>query len=594
MPGQEYSPATFSDADIAAALGRAFGNDGEAQHLPEQITEIVERRTLEGGETLVRVGETSDSLYILLSGRLLVENAAGDLIGEVRPGETVGEIGVIAGTPRNATVRAVRMSLIASIAAEDFTALVRQHPGLGLAVARTMIARERRSARPRHPAIRPDTVAIVPLHPGADVAGLRDGILGSGVEPTTRQRLPGSINRAPDALADRVVVIDRSDPDAARKMRHADEIVMVADLDADPSRSETDDFIADCLPDMRLPRRTLVLLRAKDAAPPKGTAAWLDQRRVDRHIHVRSGDATDAGRLARLLFGRAVGLVMAGGGARGAAHLGAIRALAEIGIEPDIIGGTSIGAALGALYSMGLRDDDLEDAAKDIFVRHGSPTGDWTFLPLISLVKGDKTRMLCRRGVERNMGHHAHIEDLLHPYFAVAGNMTEQKQAVMKRGMLWQALSASYAIPGVLPPVAIDGALYVDGGVVNNLPVDVMEDFDAAHIISVDLLGETHRRKVIETVPSGSQALRDRFRPRKSRRYRVPGILTTLLTATMLGSLERQKAMRERADICLVPDLPRISLLDWGKFEKTIEHGYESCRQQLAEMDPAALAKLRR
>ena len=195
-----------------------------------------------------------------------------------------------------------------------------------------------------------------------------------------------------------------------------------------------------------------------------------------------------------MLLGRAVGLVLAGGGARGAAHLGAIRALEERGIEPDVVGDTSIGAAMAAWHAMGLRGEALEAASREVFVAHGSPTSDWTALPLVSLVRGEKTRRLGREAIRRTAGGDIDIEDMWAPWFAIAADLTAQRQTVLMRGPLWRALAATYAIPGILPPVVIDGALHVDGGVVNNLPVDVMETLDVARTVAVDLLGDPGRR----------------------------------------------------------------------------------------------------
>ena len=534
---------------------------------------------------------------MLLRGRLFAEKD-GQLLGEVRPGETVGEIGVIIGEPRNATVRAVRASTVLRIAADALDALVRLHPELGLSVARTMIERERRAAQPRHPALVPGVICLVALTEGIDLSGLAANLAATGaVDATVLDASDGRVALEAAEAPGRFVLVlaDRADPEAAAAaLGSADEVVMVADaVRGDPEPGEADAWLASVLPDAPLPRRTLLMMQSPDVPSPLGTAGWLDGRRIDRHLHMRPGHAGDRGRVARLLFGRAVGLVLAGGGARGAAHLGAIRALADRGIVPDVIGGTSIGAAMAAWHAMGLRGRALEEATKEVFVAHGSPTSDWTALPFVSLVKGEKTRRLGRDAVRRATGADADVEDTWSPYFAVAADFTLQRQAILTRGPLWRTLAATYAIPGVLPPVVIAGSLHVDGGVVNNLPVDVLEGFDVAHTIAVDLLGDPSRKVEIEDMPTGRQMLRDRFRPRRKRHWRVPGTITTLLTATVLGSLERQRRMRARADLCLRPDLPRIGLLDWARFEDAIELGYASCSAQLDALDPALVAKLR-
>ncbi|WP_308917605.1 patatin-like phospholipase family protein [Jannaschia sp. LMIT008] len=592
---EPISPQEDAAAFAARALRRVFGlDDAPDGGDPLDDVAISALLTLGPGEVLMEEGSPPDALFILLSGRLWA--GRGDAIfGEVRPGETVGEVGVVSGAPRNATVRAARRSVVARIEAAAFDALVERHPRLGLAVGRTMIAREQRAARPRHPAHVPGVVCCVPLSDDVDAAAFVRALAGAGIADAVN--LPSDASDADFAAAEGTgafVIVPAGDRSGLPALlAHADEVVMLAAASADPSPGAVDAILGDALPGGPLPRRTLVLLQDADAKAPTRTAAWLDGRRVDRHFHLRRGNAGDMRRMARMLFGRAVGLALAGGGARGAAHLGAIRALAEHGIVPDVIGGTSIGAAMAAWHAMGLRGDALESATKEVFVAHGSPTSDWTIFPLISMVKGEKTRRLGRDAVHRATGHDADVEDTWSPYFAVAADFTNQKQVVMTRGPLWRALAATYAIPGVLPPVLIDGALHVDGGVVNNLPVDVLEDMGVARTIGVDLLGNPSRPVQLDAMPTGWQMLLDRFRGRKRRRYRVPGILSTILTSTVLGSLERQRRMRDRADLCLRPVLPRIGLLDWNRFEAAIDAGYESCKAQLDALPPEVLARFR-
>jgi NTE family protein len=308
---------------------------------------------------------------------------------------------------------------------------------------------------------------------------------------------------------------------------------------------------------------------------------------------MRPGHAEDRRRVGRHLSGRAVGIVFAGGGARGASHLGAIRALAEAGVEFDIVGGTSIGAAVAAWYAMGLRDEALKAAAFKVFVDSGGPTSDWNLLPLLSLVKGKRTRDLGIESIRDATGGDIDIEDTWVPFFCVAANYTAQEEAVLQHGPLWRGLLASYAIPGVLPPVLIGGELHVDGGVMNNLPVDVLEREGAAATIAIDLLGHRKRSLDFDELPGTLALLRDKFRPRRKRRYRIPGILSVLFNSTVLSSLQRQREMAARASLCLTPDLPRTSLLDWAKFPETIENGYKSVKATLADLPPERLEALR-
>jgi predicted acylesterase/phospholipase RssA len=185
-------------------------------------------------------------------------------------------------------------------------------------------------------------------------------------------------------------------------------------------------------------------------------------------------------RLARLLTGRGIGLTLSGGGARGLAHIGVVKALRQANIAIDAVGGTSLGAILGAGVAMEWTHDELVDRFRRAFV-DTNPLNDYT-LPLMSLVSGRKvTRLL------RGEFGELQIEDLPLPFYCVSSNLTTGRLAVHRTGSLWRWLRASVAIPGVLPPIFHQGDVHVDGGAMNNLPVDVMREVGRGPIIGVDV-----------------------------------------------------------------------------------------------------------
>jgi NTE family protein len=587
---------------IDQALADVFGLTDTDQELLRDFRAEITVSELDSGATLIKQGDLSDALFILLRGRLIVsveKDGVPSFIGEIRQGETIGEVGLVMQARRNASVRASRSSTIARIGADSFHRLLGQYPQLGLAIARTLITRAQRSAGPRNPGFVPETLCLFKVTPDVDLDAVARAIADNHPDPVA------IINEAEDAEAGRAQLHDASrshglaillcsgEKAGWRNMAvaEADEIVRVADAAADPTPAVWEATL-DRPEEAVLPRQTLLLVHADDTISPSGTAQWLDPRRIDRHLHMRLGNPEDIGRVTRILTGRAIGLVLAGGGARGAAHLGAIRALDEAGIVPDIVGGTSVGAAMAAWYAMGLRGDALQAAACKVFVDSGGPTNDWNLLPMVSLVKGKKTRVLAQRAIREATGTDIGIEDTWTPFFCVAANYTTQSQTVLRKGPLWRALTATYAIPGVLPPVIIDGHLHVDGGVVNNLPVDVLEETGAAKTICVDLIGGMYRPVGIEKLPTNMALLLDRLRPKRKRKFRIPGTVSILLNSTVLSSLERQRKMRERADLGLRPELERIGLLDWTKFPTAIEQSYVSVSKQIATLTPADLAQL--
>src|ERR1700678_43195 len=192
---------------------------------------------------------------------------------------------------------------------------------------------------------------------------------------------------------------------------------------------------------------------------------WLKRNDVAQHHHIVG--AADFGRVARLLTRRGVGLVLSGGGARGSAHLGVIRALREARVPIDFVGGASIGAIMAAGVAMGGSDEEMRLRYRRCFV-DTNPVNDYTF-PFVALTRGRKVSRL----LAREYGDVC-IEDLRLPYFCVSANLTTGRVLEHREGRLADALRASVAIPGIMPPVFHDEGVLVDGAAINNLPVDIM------------------------------------------------------------------------------------------------------------------------
>jgi len=283
-------------------------------------------------------------------------------------------------------------------------------------------------------------------------------------------------------------------------------------------------------------------------------------------------DKNDVARVARLLTGRGVGLVLSGGGARGFAHIGVMRALREAGISVDAIGATSIGAIVGAGFAAGWDHAEVIERMRRCFVST-NPLSDYT-LPLIALYAGRKVSRLMRAEFG-DIG----IEDLRLPFYCVSANLTTGQSAVHRRGRLWVWLRAAAAIPGVLPPVFAHGQAHVDGATLNNLPIDVMrEDLDGA-IIGVDAGADPTFECNLEMteLPPLWKALRlvSRGGPRIN-------IVRILLRAGMMNSATTSLGQRELADLVLRPPLERIDLLDWRAFDRAVEIGYRHAAEALA------------
>jgi NTE family protein len=295
--------------------------------------------------------------------------------------------------------------------------------------------------------------------------------------------------------------------------------------------------------------------------------------------------------MARLLARKGVGLVFAGGGARGFAHLGVWRALKEHGVEIDCVGGTSIGAVLAALVAADPPVENAINISRKAFSTN--PTGDFNWLPLLSLIKGRRVRAAIDRSIAELVGASIAVEDLWKTYFCIATNYSQAREQRILRGDLAQALLASIAIPGALPPVVHDGDLLCDGGTFNNFPVDVMRDMrGVGTVIGVDLGARSPRRLEFDEMPGGWKLLLDRLRPRSKRRYRVPSLMAYLLNVTILYSTSRQQQLRQLTDVYFSPPLQRVGLLQWSRFDQIVQQGYDHAIELLSGLSDSQRSAL--
>jgi NTE family protein len=593
---------------LSALLGDAapLANDYICRH--------VEWIELAGGETLIEEGAAGDCAYLAVSGRLRVyartADGAARMVRELARGEVIGEMSLFTGEPRSATVVAVRDTVLARLDKRGFDGLLALGPQVSATLTRLIIQRLRTQHEQR-PLPPPVMIAVLPVTDGAPVAELAHAVaaelaqsgrvvvldaaaLDSALARSGISAMPGDdadrvIASALDtfeAAHDFVLLVAHAASDAwtRRCIRHADELLLVADAARTPAVHAIE---RDCL-QQRSGRseaaQILVLVHPSGTLIPKGTRAWLERRPVTAHVHLRAGQARDVARLARLLARTAMGLVFAGGGARGFAHLGIWRALAAHGIEVDCVGGTSIGAVMAALVAGDQPVERAIDAARRAFALN--PTGDYNWLPIISLIRGKRVRRAVTGALHELFDGPVDIEDLWKTFFCIATNYSQAREERLMHGDLASALLASVAIPGALPPVVRDGDLVCDGGTFNNFPVDVMRTMRGIGTVAGVDIGVRRSRKLdFHEVPASWALLRDRLRVRNKRRFRLPSLTSYLLNATILYSMSRSDTARRQTDLYFCPPLERVGLLQWSRFDDIVRQGHDYAVDVLAGLD---------
>lgn len=566
------------------------------------VEEGAEYLTLEPGEVLLTKGEDGDDVYFVLSGRLRAQSGS-EVLGEIGRGEPVGELAMFTGEARSASIVALRRTIVARISRQLIEGAIARRPELALKLTRRVIERFRQQDDIRRPPTVPVTIAILPISPDVDalqfarrLRAQQPGMLGriAVIEPAASgTRSVEQHGRMIDAIeqdnAAVYLVADADDTAWTRAcLTHADEVMLLADAAADPALSPVERHLLSQAGAITVARQTLVLLHDADRKSPRGTAQWLSTRGRPRHFHIRPTLDADMARLARIVSGRAVGLVFAGGGARGFAHIGVYQALEAAGMPVDFVGGTSIGALMGTFVALDVRGEEMELGAREGFLAYpkGNITGDFNLLPILSLLKGGRSRDSLARSVERYAGHDIDMEDSWKTFFVMAANFSYGREEVLSTGSLVRNVTASFSIPGALPPVLMDGSLMFDGGTFNNLPVDVMARMGVGKIIGVDVTGDSVRRLDIAAMPGPLALLRDRFRPRAEQRFRrVPTVPETMLMSTFITSVSRQREQRRYADLLFHPELPKMGLLDWSRFDDVVAAGRTHAMRVLGERE---------
>jgi len=555
---------------------------------------------LPGGDTLIREGDPSDALYVVASGRLqaFVAVEGGEaLVGEIGRGEVIGEMGILAQETRSATVRALRDSNLVRIPSDVFLQFLREQPDELLAIAQLLIQRLGRSNRSEAPGSSVRTIAIIPIGEGREAATFARYLTSALAERGTARLVTGAdVDEGhDDADLTRILYDFEADHDSLvylsdrrpstwtdRCLRQADRVVLVGEADAETALSAVERRMLGHEAAMVRARIDLVLIQPPEASLPRHAPRWLSQRPAHRLHHVRLHSRDDIHRVARALTGREIALVLSGGGARGIAHLGIFRALVDLGIPVDVVGGASFGSLAAAALAMGWSLDEQRDRFAEAFGTQGKPI-DLT-APVVSLAKGKNLTTGIRHVFGDTM-----IENLWLRYYCVSSNLSVGDVAVHTRGPLWRALRASVAIPGLWPPVPSEsGDVLVDGGVMNNLPVDVMEGFaDAGAIVAVNLKGSAHLPShglPDNGILSGWRPLAGRINP-VGKGPGLPGIADLLLRATETGNVLSSKRLEQEADVVLHPDVAEFGLLAFDRIDEIIESGYRYGLKELPRHD---------
>lgn len=568
--------------------------------LLKKLEPIVQWEDFPDQELVVEQGKPGDGMYLVFNGRLrwITNNKDGETIREgiFRPGDVFGELSVLTGEARSASVYAMRDCELIRLSGNSFERLVHQEPRLLLALSRTLA---RRLTAPAADNKNPARIfCVLPLHPTINVYDFahklarclpgRAGVMTSADVP------PGSSEESADSLElnSKLVALEhKSDytvlgascedsPWTRKCLRHSDYIILVADAKGSPQYSAVELKRLSGGSAHALDPRELILLHS-DEAKAASASPFLSIRKVP-HKHIVKSRTSDFERLARSLTGSSINLVLGGGGARGLAHIGLYRALLECNVPIDAVGGTSFGAIIAAVIALGKSPDEIMELVQKYLI-DADPMTEYSF-PFVSLIKGRRYTNAIK-GVSGD----GNIEDLRIPYFAIAADLTAGAPRILDQGPLWMATRASSSIPGLAPPLLMDDHLLVDGGIVNNVPADVMRERADGRILAVrvgqagEVMGDSDMQQLIAEMgeaPALNRLFRNRLRNKKNR-IKYPGFGQLLLRSAILGGDDHERISKTAATIWTELPVEGYGLLDWESAHELIEIGYQHAMKHM-------------
>jgi len=560
-------------------------------------------------EVLFQQGDQGDNFYILISGRLLSviqdENNIRRTLGEVMPGECVGEMAVLTEDVRSASVHAARDSYLVKYTKTNFHKLIERYPQVLMRISNIVIDRlRRRIHRSKQKIYTARNIAIVPLSTDFNLSDFTERLVPAISSMKSTLYLDSrkvasllkikQINQVSEGEPDDIRIeawLDEQEkkyelivydtdmiPSFWTKicLHRADEVLLVAQEDASPEYGEIEKYLQDRLIGVAKTLQYLVILHKGQESISSGVKTLLDKRTIENHFHVHWNNNNDFQRLARFLTGNAIGLVLGGGGARGVSHIGVIRALLEEGIPIDMIGGTSMGAIISGLYAMGLNYQDMIQTLKN-FIDKVKPRKEFT-LPIISLLKSKNTNEMLRL-----LSSDKFIEDLWINFFCVSCDLSRAETAVHRTGPLWKAIRASFSLPGIFEPVVYEGNLFIDGGVLNNLPCDIMKPLCRGYVIAVSASPETNLKLECAEMPSPWKILLSKIMPYR-KPIDVPSILDVIMCSSTVGSSSQFKNTSSYADFYLHPPIDGYGLLDFSQIDDIAEIGYRHAKAKMNEL----------
>jgi predicted acylesterase/phospholipase RssA/CRP-like cAMP-binding protein len=554
--------------------------EGLAEEELARFAACVTSRSCPAGEFVCRSGEPSENVYIVIAGQLrgsvALANGQQQVVGYLNPGDSFGEYALLDASQYPLNIQVVEDARILVIERGAFLDLFQSITRIGVNLVRALGVRLKHAYGLQNPDVVAKTVGVVGTGRRAwavldrvcaalTAAGERVARVGGGPNEDWER-----LKRSYDRIVAACDVASWSDGVAAAT-DWCDTILWLVDGENEPSlRAALNDLIS------RSPSaadRVLVvwLLDAGRTVAPRWHAAWsVRQRHGVIEPDESSRFSRSVARLARRLRGVTLGLALAGGGARGMAHLGVLRAFDRAGIGFDVMAGTSCGALAGVTYAAGYDPDFAVEA----YARDLTPTWPFRMFP-----RGTNWYLLSKyrsgawESMLRKYFHDWRLEELAIPFATLTVDLVCGTEVVRDTGDAVHAMLESINLPGVARPINRDGMALVDGGILNNLPADLLTMRGADFVVAVDV---TTRLKAEF---AGSRPHTPTGKMRRA------GTLETLFRVLDVQAKGLNAFHTRSVDLMIEPDTSAFSFVDFTKTPGLAEAGEAAAEQALPRLN---------
>lgn len=567
---------------------------------------------LKQDEILFNQGELSDNLYILVSGTLVackISEKKSMIVGQIYPGETIGELGIFNKRSRTLTIQTISTAILLELSHENFLyiwgkyvptethmkmidSIINRSQNIIKILSKDSVNNHTALITNKNDDLTEFFQHLKSLESEQNFLIIDDQYFKSHNIQIDQETIENILHYSIQKDITLIFVITDNQlfgllENEANPIRYILANVnglFVLNKDKKNLLEYTHFFEKDHYP--LLKDRGIIFLY-KSTETPDATIRGIDFKSCHFRYHIRMDRPQDLKRLARYLCRNAHGVVCSGGGSKSWATLGVIQALQEANFPIDAIGGTSSGSLVSSVYALTQNFEDTYEILKLLFpVGYNDVSWKNYSFPLVSITNG---KLLTQ--TLKDIFQQLYTEDLWLPNFSISCNLNTREEVVQNSGLVSENLRASCSLPLIYPPVTKNGQLYLDGGLLNNFPINHMRELlgKRGFIVGINLspIRPDPTYYSVPPVVPFSMGLLARLKLAHSD-IKHPPLLSTFINALLLGSTPRVSKNILDTNLLIEPDLDQYPMLGIPphKINELIEIGYKTCCERLNQQKP--------